>query len=157
MANVCTYLVDSCQATLEILERNLSDLGYNIIGTAVSKTDAESDFYKTSPDVVIIDVNLCGDYEGIELARELRQSSWRNVEIIFLSNETSIDTFRIAEEVDPSAYLIKPLNIYNVTYAIEMALKKENENSIMKYLNCSKMEDSTCCVDTLPLIRKDGK
>ncbi|MGD8781298.1 MAG: LytTR family DNA-binding domain-containing protein [Ignavibacteria bacterium] len=130
MAKVCTYLVDNCQSILEILEGSLTDLGYEIIGTAGTKAGAENDFSKLTPDVVITDVNLSGNYEGIELAKKIRDSTWRNADIIFLSNETSAYTFKMAEEVEPAAYLIKPLNIYNITYAIELALKKKEENFI---------------------------
>ncbi len=130
MASVIIYIVDGCKATLEILERSLTDLGYKVVGTASSKAGAENDFSKITPDVIITDVNLNENYEGIELAKELRHSTWKKADIIFLSSETSVNTFRMAETVEPAAYLVKPLNVYNVSYAIEMALKKNDENYI---------------------------
>lgn len=134
MNNITTYLIDSNENNIELLKKNLSNLGIKVLGTALTKNDAAKDFTKFSPDVIITDVNLEGNFGGVNFIKSIRTGNWKNSQIIFLTSETNIEIFHKAGEVEPAAYLIKPLNIYNVYYAVEMALKNF-DHKIIDYEN----------------------
>jgi DNA-binding LytR/AlgR family response regulator len=131
MLKARVHLVDSNKNSLDLLEKSLTLLGYTITGVSKSKEEAMSSISKKMPDVVITDINLRGVYDGIILAKEIRNFFGNKLEVIYLTNDTAKDAYLLAKEAEPAAYLIKPLSIYNVGFAIEMAVKEQKEGNLI--------------------------
>lgn len=79
-------------------------------------------FKKNTPDLVLLDIGLSGDWDGITTANFIRECS--DVPIIFITSANDQATFRIAKKVQPEAYLLKPINAINLSHAVELALEK---------------------------------
>ncbi|OGU34274.1 MAG: hypothetical protein A2068_11675 [Ignavibacteria bacterium GWB2_35_6b] len=142
MRKVNTYLIDGNQSNLELLKKSLTDLGVQVLGTALKSSDVINDYKKFSPDVIITDVNLGGNLGGIDFVKSMRSGNWKNSQVIFLTSETNIEIFHKAEEIEPAAYLIKPLNIYNIYYALEMSLKNCEQKIIDREKTSSNLQQN---------------
>ncbi|WP_424962873.1 LytR/AlgR family response regulator transcription factor [Ekhidna sp.] len=78
------------------------------------------------PDVALLDINIEGDVDGIELAPRLR------VPFIFLTSYYDQSTLNRARAVNPSGYIVKPFNENDLIANIEIATLKSKGNVITK-------------------------
>lgn len=94
--------------------------GYHIVGTATTGRQALALHKEQHADIVICDINLRGDWNGIETARQLVAQG--PVPIIYLSALTDRETLEQAKATKPAAYLTKPVTTDSLRIAIEIAL-----------------------------------
>lgn len=105
------------------VRRYLTGLGYEVVGVAPTAAEGERLFDSTTPDLLLLDVNLAGDgADGIELARTLLAR--RPVPIIFLTSFQDAGTFQRARAVSPAAFLNKPYDEFVLGHAIELAAEQ---------------------------------
>lgn len=97
----------------------LESYGYEVVGIAVSKKQAQKFFHEENPDIVLLDINIKGEMAGLDLAEEFR--SLRPCVIIFLTAYTDQQTLKRAKDVNPDAYLVKPFDEKNLVISIEVA------------------------------------
>ena len=86
----------------ETLERN----GYEVVGIADHGLEAVEIFQHNLVDLVILDVNIKGDWDGIETAKQIQ--SVKKTPFIYLTAYMDSVTHQRAEETGPLAYLNKP-------------------------------------------------
>lgn len=104
------------------IERTLTQLGYEIAGSAAEGQAAIDQAEQQRPDLVLMDIMLKGDMSGIEAAMVI--GGELGLPVIFLtaySDEATLNKARIAE---PYGYIVKPFKVVEVQAAIEMALHK---------------------------------
>jgi signal transduction histidine kinase len=115
------------------LEVRLTTLGYEVIGLAVSGDEAITLACKTCPDLVLMDINLKGDMDGIESATEI--CSRFSVPIIYLTAFADEKTLERARKTEPYGYIVKPFNERELQANIEMALYKHESEIRMQLQN----------------------
>ncbi len=98
----------------EILEKN----GYQVVGIADEAADALEIVEEEQPDVALLDINIEGDKDGIELAAEL------SIPFVFLTSYYDQATLKRAAKVNPSGYIVKPFNESDLIANIRLALMK---------------------------------
>jgi DNA-binding LytR/AlgR family response regulator len=107
------------------LRLNLQKLGYEVLA-AVSSGEALLEVLQTQiPDLVLLDINLAGAWDGIDTAQQLRQHV--DLPFIFLSALADRQTLERAKITDPEAYLVKPAKIEDLQRAIELALHRHKK------------------------------
>jgi DNA-binding NarL/FixJ family response regulator len=90
------------------LEADMRALGFDICDLAANGQQASKLAMNNQPDVVLVDINLEGGREGIEVARWLRNVC--DAPIVFVTGYTDRDTVeRIHEQVPNAPVLSKPL------------------------------------------------
>ena len=90
------------------LEADMHDLGFDICDLAANGQQASTLAMSNQPDVVLMDINLEGGREGIEVARWLHQVC--DAPIIFITGFTDRATIdRIHEQVPGAPVLPKPV------------------------------------------------
>ncbi len=94
--------------------------GYNIVGIADHFEEAEELFKNNPVDIVLMDVQIIGDTDGIDTAAALLKI--REVPVIFLTAFTDPKTVDRVKQICPAAFLSKPYSIPNVRISIELAL-----------------------------------
>jgi two-component system cell cycle sensor histidine kinase/response regulator CckA len=104
------------------LQRTLSSLGYNVPTTAASAEDALRMASKRCPDVVLMDIRIRGELDGIETASIFR--SRFDVPVIFLTAYADAETVARAKAAEPHGYLLKPVKKEDLRSAVEIALYK---------------------------------
>src|SRR5438128_748670 len=92
--------------TLMQLERIFRSAGMHLVGTATSGPAGVALTLKECPDLVLMDINMPGDYNGIEAARRILAET--NACVIMLT--AYADYLEQAKTVGACGYVIKPLD-----------------------------------------------
>jgi signal transduction histidine kinase len=100
--------------------------GYNVLAIASSGEGALHLLQKMQPDLVLMDIRLRGDLDGIDTASRVR-SEYR-LPVIFLTSHADAETLARAKQVTPSGYVVKPFRQVNLCSAIEMAIFKHKSD-----------------------------
>jgi len=113
---------DEAIASLHI-KKILSSLNASEIMLANSADQFYEISNHSTPDIILMDINLKGDKDGIELAEEIKNNM--NVPIIYLTAYSDPVTVSRALATQPSAFLIKPFDQRELTIAIHLAKQKQ--------------------------------
>ena len=120
MIVVRILIADNELALAGELESFLLEKGYDVVGIAVSGRQAVNMTLSLNPDLVLMEIKLNGDLQGIAAAQRIR--SVRDIPIVFLTwygDEKSLS--RVAR-VHPDGYVLKPFQRPQVQAAIQVAL-----------------------------------
>lgn len=99
----------------------LSEMGYAVLGPEASGEEAIRHLDgKLPPDLLLMDIQLEGQWDGIETARRMRERL--RLPLIFLTSNSDDATFRQAKAVQPDAFLSKPFRGRDLKHAIELAV-----------------------------------
>ncbi|MEM1172034.1 MAG: EAL domain-containing protein [Cyanobacteria bacterium P01_H01_bin.35] len=106
----------------ENIARNLKKLGYEVIGIVDSGEEAIQAATENHPNLVLMDIMLQGDLDGIEAAGHIR--SELKIPVIFMTAYADDDTLGRAKLTEPYGYLVKPFKPQALKTTIEIALQK---------------------------------
>ncbi|BDZ72035.1 response regulator [Methanobacterium petrolearium] len=112
---------DECITSLE-LENKLSNWGYTPVGIAVSGEQALEMARELRPDVLIMDIRLRGDEDGVEVAWKILDEM--EVSLIYITAHSTDYMMERAYETSPLAYFVKPFNDGELKLALEMVMKQ---------------------------------
>jgi PAS domain S-box-containing protein len=105
--------------TLELKDR-LESINYTVVSTAASGLDAIKKAELHHPDLIIMDIKIKGDMDGIDTASAIRKD--KDIPIIFLTAHADDKTLQRAIITQPYGYIIKPFDEKELKSSIEMAL-----------------------------------
>jgi len=112
----------------EDMKNMLSKMGYEIVGNAMDFDEAIEILTTEKPDLILLDVNLNGERDGIDLAEELNNSY--SIPFIFTTSYSDSTTLDRAKKTNPINYLVKPFKQEQLYTAIEIALNRlDSQNS----------------------------
>lgn len=109
----------------EDIAMRLLDFGYYVAGIAPSAAKALEILEKEQVDLALLDVNIQGKMDGIELSKIINQRY--KIPFIFLTSLASKAIVDRAKESQPSAFILKPFNDRQVQISIELALQNYSE------------------------------
>jgi PAS domain S-box-containing protein len=112
---------DESIVALDIKSRLLG-LGYTVLGVASSGEQAVRKAAEASPDLVLMDIKLKGQMDGIETAEQIH--ACLNVPIIYLTAFADEATLQRAKVTEPYGYMLKPFEERELHTTVEMALYK---------------------------------
>ena len=112
------------------LENGLKSLGYSVPARASSGEEAIQKAAETRPDLVLMDIQLKGDMDGIEAAGEIRARF--DIPVIYLTAFADDDIVRRAGSTEPYGYLIKPFEERQLHASVEMALYKHRMEKALR-------------------------
>lgn len=107
----------------------LESFGYQVPYTASKGEEAVIKASKERPDLVLMDINLKGELNGIEAALEIKKL---NIPFIYLTAYSDTSTMEQAKLTEPYGFIIKPYNSLELNYAIELALYKHEMETKLK-------------------------
>lgn len=116
------------------LKENLKALGYQVVAIATSGEEAMEQATNFRPDLVLMDIWLKGDMDGIAAAQYI----WENllIPVIYVTGHSDESTLQRAKLTAPFGYILKPVNERELYVAIETTLQRcEREqllNAILK-------------------------
>jgi two-component system cell cycle response regulator len=111
------------------LEDALTRLGYRVSGVASEGTEAIEMARELHPQLVVMDVSLRGEVDGIEAACAIQEDA--PVPVIFLTGHTDTETLQRAVMTGPLGYLIKPFQEDELRCAIEVAIHKRSAENLL--------------------------
>ncbi|MCH7823686.1 MAG: sigma 54-interacting transcriptional regulator [Acidobacteria bacterium] len=102
------------------LERTLQELGYRIVGKTGSGEEAVQMAEALAPDLVLADIHLEGDIDGIDAAARIR--SELGLPVVFLTAFADEKTLERAKQIGPHGYIVKPFEARELRSAVEIAI-----------------------------------
>ena len=115
-------IVEDEAVTSVMLEKTLKELGYEVVGSAFDGLEAIEIAKTKHPDLILMDIRIQGDMDGIETAQEIYKQL--NIPSIYLTAHSDEDTIKRAVESGPFGYLIKPFKERELYSNIEMVAHK---------------------------------
>ena len=103
------------------LQSILEEEGYEITSTAITCEEALEFVEEIQPELVLLDIKLAGELNGIETGRQLR-ASYPHMRLIYITSYSQQDIRAQADETNPSGYLIKPITKEELFKAVKNAL-----------------------------------
>jgi DNA-binding response OmpR family regulator len=103
------------------LSQSVESLGYHVVGIASNSQDAIELTCKEKVDLVLMDICIKGETDGIDTAKAIKIYD-KNIQIIYLTALNSEEDIKRAVKTNPSAYIIKPISIQSLQAAMEIAL-----------------------------------
>lgn len=98
----------------------LSELGYEVFEPAINYTEAVAALEEEHPDIAMLDIELAGSKDGIDLAWKIKEDY--DIPFIFLTSNADPRTVERAKKLTPPAYLVKPFSRDDLYTSIELAL-----------------------------------
>ncbi len=102
----------------EVLEKNK----YSVAATVATGEEAITEAYNKNPDIILMDINLAGEMNGIVAAQKIRDDF--NIPVIFLTAYGDENVLEEAKQADPYGYILKPFNERELIVVIEIAVHK---------------------------------
>ena len=123
------------------IKNMLEGLRYSVLDVVTSGEKAVEKVGKKQPDLVLMDIRLKGDIDGVEAARQIREKF--DIPIIYLTAYADEETLKRAKITEPYGYILKPFEERELQCNIEMALYKhkierkikENEKHLRNIIN----------------------
>ena len=117
-------IVEDEVITAMTMESKLSRMGYDICKLVSSGEDAIKNVEQEKPDLVLMDIILDGEINGIEAARKIHASD--GIPIIFVTGCDDKGTKELVEEVEHVGYFVKPVKVEDLELTIEKVLEEKN-------------------------------
>lgn len=102
--------------------------GYQVIGPVDNAVEATSALSKEKPNLVLLDIHIKGNKDGIQLASEVR--SRYKLPFIFITSFYDRATLDRAKATQPQAYIVKPFDEKDLLINVEMALFKHRKTPL---------------------------
>ncbi|MBU3968060.1 MAG: response regulator [Euryarchaeota archaeon] len=123
-------VVEDESIVAEHIRRSLQNMGYSVSSVASSGEKAIKEVEEKVPDLVLMDIVLQGDMDGIETANQIR--SRFNIPVVYLTAYSDEKILERAKITEPFGYVIKPFNERELRINIEMALYKHKMERELK-------------------------
>ncbi|RXR28893.1 response regulator transcription factor [Flavobacterium piscinae] len=120
----------------------LTNLGYDVLGVIPRAEEVLPKIHQTLPDILLLDIYLKGDLDGIELAHIIQKEF--NIPIIYLTANADEAHFNRAKTTNPYAFISKPFKKLDLQHAIELTILRiqEEKKSEINELETFVMSDS---------------
>ena len=130
MHDVRVMIVEDEGLIAEDIALQLKDSGYAVECIAASGEEALAHLDTSLPDLVLMDIRLKGELDGIDTAMRIRTA--HRLPVIMLTAHADSDTVARAKHAEPAGYLVKPFRQVNLCCAIEMAIQKHKSELALK-------------------------
>jgi len=109
------------------LANKVEKFGYKVAHICSNSNEAISYAIKHDISVILMDINIKGELDGIETAEEILKHSF--IPIIYITAYMDEKTIERAVNTNPSAYLSKPISTPELLASLKIALKKDDSNT----------------------------
>lgn len=131
MAKTNVLVVEDESIVSKDIQHSLKKLGYNVVGAASTGEKAYELAASEKPDIILMDIMLKGNINGIETAERVKREL--NIPVIYLTAYADEATLAKAKVTEPYGYIIKPFKEVDLHTSIEMALYKySKEREVLK-------------------------
>jgi len=123
-------IVEDEGITAVSIQDSLEEMGFEVTSAVNSGDEALKKAPEDNPDLVLMDINLGGDMDGIETAARIR--SLMDIPVVYLTAHSDDHIFQRAKITDPFGYIIKPFDDRELHIGIEMALYKHRTDAELR-------------------------
>jgi len=133
MFSLKILIVEDDAVSALLLQRALEKNMHDIVGVADSGEKALEMLADNQVDIVMMDINLAGELDGITTTEIINEKY--DVPVVYLSASSDAETMNKVVGTNPSAYVIKPFNIRELNMVIELAIYKDRKEKELQKLN----------------------
>lgn len=131
MSKINVLVVEDESIVSKDIQHSLKKLGYNVVGASPTGEKAVDLAGTENPDIVLMDIMLKGEMNGIEAAQIIKEKY--KIPVIFLTAYADESTLSKAKITEPYGYVLKPFKEIDLHTTIEMAIYKHGkEQEVMK-------------------------
>jgi len=102
----------------------LESEGFEVLGPFDNAIDVKAELVKDKPDLALVDINIKGDQDGVQIAATLLQE----IPFLFITSIYDKSTLRRVQKVNPEAYVLKPFKEVEVLMNVKLALSKRQHS-----------------------------
>jgi len=113
------------------LSQSVESLGYKVVGIVSNSKDAIELTCKEKVDLVLMDICIKGEVDGIDTAKAIKIYN-KNIQIIYSTALSGEEDIKRAVKTNPSAYIIKPISIQSLQAAMQIALMSCDDEDCLK-------------------------
>ena len=118
---ISILLVEDEVITAMLMEAQLKKIGYTLTNHVTTGENAITATLLKRPDIILMDIRLAGNIDGIEAASVIKSET--NIPIIFITSYDDQATRDRVRNLDPLGFLEKPLEIYKLKDIIDSHFK----------------------------------
>ena len=133
MFSLKILIVEDDAVSALLLQRALEKNRHEILGIADSGEKALEILSENYADMVMMDINLSGELDGIKTTEIINEKY--DIPVVYLSASSDAETLNKVVGTNPSAYVIKPFNIRELNMVIELAIYKDRKEKELQKLN----------------------
>lgn len=122
MSDALILIVEDDSLTALDIRNTLERIGYRVPDPVISGAEAVSKATELKPDLIIADISLRGELNGIDAVRQIQKTI--DVPVIYLTAYSSPEMFRRALGTNLFGYLVKPVSMDDLHTTIETALQR---------------------------------
>lgn len=111
----------------------LTSLGYDVLGIIPRAEEVLPKIRQTLPDILLLDIYLKGDLDGIELAHIIQKEF--KIPIIYLTANADDAHFNRAKTTNPYAFISKPFKKLDLQHAIELTILRIQEEKKLEVID----------------------
>jgi len=116
------FIVEDNPVIADLISWRLTEMGYRVVGTAEDSTQALVRIEEIRPTLVLMDINLPGEMDGIDTAIEIIKRF--SIPIVYISSILDSEIMERAKKTKPLGYIVKPFTDNQLRATIEMALQE---------------------------------
>lgn len=122
---------DSYSFAIE-LEIQLQSWGHKVVGICDNSAEALFSIQQKNPDLILMDINIIGDYNGLEIGQQIKGF---DIPIIYMTGLRDKTIFEEAKNTTGISFLIKPFDMLTLKGAIDFYFKKQSNRHDQKRKN----------------------
>lgn len=120
MSKAKVFIVEDEPLIADDIEATLDELGFEVTGQADSYEDAIAGINQTSPDLVLLDINISGTKDGVDLAGYINEHF--RLPFVFLTSYYDQSTLDRVKLTNPYGFIVKPFDEGDLKSNIDLAL-----------------------------------
>jgi EAL domain-containing protein (putative c-di-GMP-specific phosphodiesterase class I)/CheY-like chemotaxis protein len=124
----------------ENIARHLRKQGYEVSAIVASGEEAIAKAYDLCPDLILMDISLQGNIDGISATDQI--TTQLNVPVVYMTAYADDKTLERAKSTNPYGYLVKPFKPHDLRVSIEVALQKYRVELLKEQYYIAQLEDS---------------
>ncbi len=150
MQDARILIVEDEPLVAQDIRLNLEALGWGVVGVTASGREAVALAGELRPDLVLMDIVLSGDMDGIQAAGRI--GTEYDIPVVYLTAYADEDYLHRAKITDPLGYILKPYTQRELQAVITLALYRgKNERSLQTFFwganICDSVRDAVIAVD----------
>ena len=130
MVNARILVVEDEYISAKVIRSALNGMKYDVVDTVSTGEKAIQKASETCPDLVLMDIMLSGEMDGIETAKQIRKCF--NIPVIYLTAHADDATLKRAKITEPFGYIVKPFDDKVLQISIEFSIHKHKAENLLK-------------------------
>lgn len=123
-------IVDDERLIHDLIKGMLRDLGHVLAGEAFSGPESVEKVRDQKPDIVLMDINMSGAYDGLKAGRIIQEES--NIPVVYISADSPDTAIKKVIQSGAYGFIVKPFNKNQLETILQIALSRGNAEQRLK-------------------------